>query len=199
MEFEALKNFFNNREVKILGEDKEYKRYAVTIPIYYDGEYKVLFEVRSHKLNFQPGDISFPGGKVEEGETPKEAAIRELIEEVGLKEEHIEFIGQFDTLVTYHGKIIYVFVVQIKEMDFNPSKDEVHELFFVPVDFFLRNNPIIKNANLKAYFEDEKQNNKGLLESKTPIYYYKYNNKIIWGITAKIIYYFTMEFLQKYR
>lgn len=67
------------------------------------------------------------------------------------------------------------------------------------MDFFLSNNPIIKNANLKAYFEDEKQNNKGLLESKTPIYYYKYNNKIIWGITAKIVYYFTMEFLQKYR
>lgn len=59
----------------------------------------------------------------------KRSAIRELIEEVGLKEEQIEFIGQFDTLVTYHGKIIYVFIVQIKEMDFNPSKDEVHELF----------------------------------------------------------------------
>lgn len=198
MELQSLKDFFNNREIKILGEENEYKRYAVAIPIYFDGNYKVLFEVRSHKLRFQPGDISFPGGKVEEGETPKEAAIRELIEETGLKEEQIELIGQFDTLVTYHGKIIYVFVVQLKEIDFNPSKDEVDELFFVPMEFFLNQQPKVAKATLKAFFEDEKQDSKGLLESKTPIYYFNYNNKTIWGITAKIIYYFVMEFLTKF-
>lgn len=197
MEFNSLKNIFNNREVRILGEEDEYKRYAVTIPIYFDGEYKILYEVRSHKLKFQPGDISFPGGKVEEGETPKEAAIRELIEEVGLKKNQVEYIGQFDTLVTYHGKIIYVFVVQLKSIDFSPSKDEVDELFFVPLNYFLNSKPKVLKATLKAYFEEEKQDDSGLLASKTPIYYYNYKDKLIWGITAKITYYFVNNILTK--
>ena len=54
------------------------KHYAIAIP-FVDDE-NLLFQVRSDKLDRQPGDICFPGGAVEIEETPEEAVIRELSE-----------------------------------------------------------------------------------------------------------------------
>lgn len=196
MNIDYLKQVLNKREVKIMGEDEEYKKYSVVIPIVYNDEYKILFEVRSKKLKFQPGDISLPGGKIEEGETPKQAAIRELIEELGISGENFEFIGQFDTLVTYHGKIIYVFVVLLKDLNFNLSIDEVDEIFLVPISFFKENVPDMYYASISARFEKENKYinmNQRLLSSRSPIYFYEYNGRLIWGITAKIIYNFIKE------
>ncbi|WDC83701.1 CoA pyrophosphatase [Caloramator sp. mosi_1] len=196
MDIDFLKDLFKEREVKIMGQDEEYKTYSVVIPIVYDGEYKILFEVRSHKLKFQPGDISLPGGKVEEGESPKEAALRELMEELGISEDSFEYIGQFDTLVTYHGRIIYVFTVFLKELNFNLSTDEVEEIFQVPIKYFKENTPDMYFAIIKANFEKEikyKKMNNRLLSYRSPIYFYEYSGRIIWGITAKIIYNFIKQ------
>ncbi|MCX7695909.1 MAG: CoA pyrophosphatase [Caloramator sp.] len=196
MNLDFIKNIFRQREVKIMGQEEEYKRYSVVIPIVYDDEYKILFEVRSHKLKFQPGDISLPGGKIEKGETPKEAALREFKEEIGIDNDSFEFIGQFDTLVTYHGKIIYVFVVFIKEFNFKLSTDEVDEIFLVPISFFKENIPDMYYATISASFEKEnkyERMNQRLLASKSPIYFYEYKGRVIWGITAKIIYNFIKE------
>ena len=62
---------------------EQYRHYAVVIPlIEKDGTYEVLFEVRSSKLNRQPGEICFPGGKCDAGETSEQAAHREICEEL---------------------------------------------------------------------------------------------------------------------
>lgn len=196
MDINSIKGIFQNREIKIIDQDEEFKRYSVVIPLVYDNELKVLFEVRSKKLKFQPGDVSLPGGKIEEGEEPKEAAFREFMEEVGLKKDDFEYIGQFDTLVTYHGKIIYVFVVLVKKTDFVPSYDEVDELFFVPINFFKNTPPEMYYATINANFENDHKFTKikpKLLTARSPIYFYEYGDKIIWGITAKIIYNFVKE------
>jgi len=193
-----IKSRFENREIKIIGQDEEFKRYSVVIPLVYDDELKILLEVRSKKLKFQPGDVSLPGGKIEEGEEPKEAALREFIEETGIREEDFEYIGQFDTLVTYHGKIIYVFVVLVKNLGFTPNPEEVDELFLVPFNYFKNTNPELYYATIDAKFENEHKFNKikpKLLTAKSPIYFYEYQNKIIWGITAKIIYNFIKEII----
>lgn len=58
-----------------------------------DGELHLLFEVRAKHMESQPGEICFPGGHVEQGENPKDAALRETFEELGIPTEKIELIG----------------------------------------------------------------------------------------------------------
>ena len=64
-------------------EKEKIRRAAVLVPlIQKGGEYHVVFEVRAGSLKTQPGEICFPGGAVERGETPKQAAVRETMEEL---------------------------------------------------------------------------------------------------------------------
>ena len=75
------------------------KNFAVFIPIVkVSGKDHILLEVRS-KIVSQPGEVSFPGGSVEEGEDFKTAAIRETMEELLLKREEIEFLGYSSMLL----------------------------------------------------------------------------------------------------
>ena len=73
---ERLAAVFANRTIAIENE-AEYLSSAVLVPlIKQKGEYQVLFEVRSANLNRQPGEICFPGGRIEAGETPLAAAVQ---------------------------------------------------------------------------------------------------------------------------
>lgn len=58
----------------------------------------MVFEVRAAGLKTQPGDICFPGGRMEEGETALQCALRELKEETGISPSDLRVLGQFDTL-----------------------------------------------------------------------------------------------------
>ena len=70
---------------------------AVVIPlIQKDGEYHILYEQRAMELAHQPGEICFPGGRVEVGEDPKQAAIRETTEELLVDADQIELLAALD-------------------------------------------------------------------------------------------------------
>ena len=71
--FEYFEEIFRNHcEVMPRGE------FAVLAPLVrVDGETHLLFEVRALHMRRQPGEVCFPGGQIEEGETPLEAAVRE--------------------------------------------------------------------------------------------------------------------------
>ena len=72
---DKIQNIFTNREAEIIGQ---YKKSAVMILLCEDkGKTNVIFEVRSLNLRHQPGDICLPGGKLEKGESPEKASIRE--------------------------------------------------------------------------------------------------------------------------
>ena len=59
--------------------------FAVLVPLVYEkGEPSLLFEVRADTLNRQPGEVCFPGGRMEGGETPLQCALRETEEELSL-------------------------------------------------------------------------------------------------------------------
>lgn len=81
-----LKEIFQDRKPGILGRDK-YSNYAVLLPIIEQhNEPHILFEVRAYELRRQPGEICFPGGRVDQSDaTEKETAIRETIEEPELQ------------------------------------------------------------------------------------------------------------------
>ena len=73
----SIRNKFENYKPYINGFENM-KRASILVPIVkIDDSYYILFEVRSKNLRTQPNEISFPGGKIENGENPVDAAIRE--------------------------------------------------------------------------------------------------------------------------
>ena len=115
--------------------------YAVVIPVVWngDGAAELLIEVRAAGIS-QAGDPCFPGGRIEPGESPAQAAAREMEEELGVRADPARFLGQLPTVQTVLGSRSDVFVCGIspEEADaahVNPA--EVEELLRVPMGYFL--------------------------------------------------------------
>ena len=176
------------------------RRAAIIIPlIEINNQVCILFEVRAKKLNSQPGDICFPGGKIDGDETPKEAALREMFEELGVKS--IDVINELDTVVRYDGIIIHPYlgiIENIKEIKI--SESEVDHVFYVPLNYLLNHEPLEVHSKLKIERPEEfpydlivnKENYK-FREAKHRLLFYKYENYNIWGITAEML----KNFLEK--
>ncbi len=175
-------------------------RFSVLIPIIeINGELNLIYEVRSKSIR-QPGEISFPGGKIEENESPEYAAMRETCEELGIEMDNIEVFSELDYATSKSGSFVYTFLGYIKNTD--PSeilynKDEVSEIFYVPLSYFLENEPekyymnyFPKADNDFPYHMVNDGNGYDWESIRYPVYFYKYRDYIIWGLTAKITYSF---------
>ena len=193
MDNNEIKAIFD--DIGIVGENFDLKSYAVTIPLVnINGIDYIIFEIRSKNLS-QPGEISLPGGKIEKGESRKDAAIRETCEELLMDKSDMEVIGQADILVTQYGKIIYPFIIRIKNANkINFSHHEVEKLIYVPIEFFKTSQP--KTMKVKVVTEplEEFPYDIGLAAKDyywqsglLNVYFYKYEEHVIWGLTAKII------------
>ena len=109
--------------------------YAVLIP-WVETEYgdALLLEVRSDKVK-QPGEICFPGGRVEEGERVVAAAVRETCEELGISVEDIEVITERDPLIMGDGREVHPVEASLRIDGIDKlslSKTEVAEVFLMP-------------------------------------------------------------------
>lgn len=193
-------NKISTHKPNILGLDS-HVRSSIILPLVEksDGMH-LLFEVRSLHLTHQPGEVCFPGGKMEANDINEEmAALRETCEELGLTFDDLEIIGQLDTLVTPFNFILYSYVAKIlNPLNIVPEKDEVKEVFTVPLDFFLKNEPIISHVEVTiGNYSDNYPfhlvpNGKDYpwRYGKYPVLFYTYEDKTIWGITARLIYEF---------
>ena len=200
---EDLKNKLENYKPYINGY-KNMKRASVLIPIVKkDNSHYILFELRSKNLKTQPNEISFPGGKIENNESPLDAVIRETCEELGTYKENLNIISPLDLLITPGNMIIHPFVGYINDIDtLNINKDEVDHIFLVPVSYLLKHDPslydnevqVIPNENFPYDIIPNKKNYK-FATSNYRVLFYKYKDYVIWGITAKILENF-LEFLE---
>ncbi len=152
-------------------------RAAVLLPVISGGcGAEILFTKRPVMLNAHGGEVSFPGGVYESNDTNlEETALRETFEEVGIKREQISIIGALDDQLSKAGFRVTPFVGLInKPFNMNVSPDEVERIYKVPV----------------AYFTDtrtswtEKWVREG--EART-VYFHRYDDDIIWGLTAKFV------------
>lgn len=193
MSIQDIKSVFNKRKAGIMGD---FKKSSVMILLENtNGVTYIIFEVRALTLRHQPGDVCLPGGKIEKGESPKEAAIRETMEELNLIRKDIEYIGEMDYFITPYGSIMYTFVGEfIGNKDIIPSTYEVDHIFKVPLEFFLEEEPIFYEMEIgpkstegfpfELINKGESYNfSKGILSQ----YFYKYENHVIWGFTARIV------------
>ena len=193
-------------------------RFAVLIPLVVtrrtlaDGsaeeQVEILFETRAADLDAQPGEICFPGGAMEDGESPLETALRETCEEIGVAPEDIEILGQMDTLNNANLSI-EVFVGLLKSVAVDGvdtpgqaqrfsglalSEAEVKDVFTIPLTFFFENKPDTYYVNMEPHVpEDFPYERIGQTEDY-PWGRYRYSVKIydwpgryLWGMTAKIV------------
>lgn len=196
MNIEQIKNELKNTKVKPIEDGV---KFSVLVPlIEINNEFNLIFEVRSMSIKRQPGEISFPGGRIEDGESPLEASVRETCEETDINKENIEIISELDYASSKNGSFVYSFLGYVKNTEYSSigfSKEEVSELFYVPLSFFLENEPEKYYINYYPETEDDfplhmisEGANYNWGSFRYPVYFYKYNNYIIWGLTAKITY-----------
>ena len=199
MNINDIKDKVKNNKPYINGWESM-KRSAIIIPLVeVNNEVCILFEVRAKKLRSQPGDICFPGGKIDDNETPKEAAVREIFEELGVK--NIDIINELDIVVRYDGIIIHPYLGIIKDIkEININESEVDHVFYVPVNYLLKHEPL--EVKSKIYVERSKEfpyelivnkENYKFRESHYRSLFYKYEDYNIWGITAEML----KNFLEK--
>ena len=95
MTIEEMKDYFSHRE---LGLQEAAGEYAILVPlVQWEGQRCLLFETRADTLvGHQPGEVCFPGGRREHGETPRETALRETWEEIGIPPEEIRVLAPLD-------------------------------------------------------------------------------------------------------
>ncbi len=190
MDRKQLKEWFSEYQFKQDG----FKHYAVMIPlIQVDDEVHLLYEVRSQLLRNQPGEICFPGGRHEIGESYLMTAIRETSEELDIPAEDIEILGQLDDVITPFNMYIHVFLgfIPYDLEELVPSEDEVKALFTVPLDFLMDCEVELyqSKANIMPpeNFPYEKIHpNYEWKVGKYAIPFITYGDYEIWGITAKI-------------
>lgn len=192
---EALRN----RRADILGHEQSLKT-AVLLPLVErDGKICVLFEKRSHALKHQPGEVCFPGG-TKDPDDPQalDTAIRETCEELGIKTDNIEVIGELDTLITPSSLIMRSFVAWIKDaslIEVNP--DEVEKVFMIPLDFLLEYQPQKHDLIFKPDFSNDfpvqlipRGKNYPFRLNRLQQFFYLWEGEVIWGLTARILTHF---------
>lgn len=194
---------------------KNYRNAAVFVPfIKKNQQIYLLLEKRANHIR-QAGEISFPGGLIDlSRETGKQAAIRETCEELNLQAKEIRVWKQFHTLVTPHKTIVEVYLGEITNLEFPIlfNQAEVEKIILVPWDFFWVYEPKKYDMNVTiSSFEYDPNGQKKILfpateigvpkkyestwnETKYPVYVYRFEKEIIWGMTAQIVYELTRCF-----
>ncbi|WP_369824153.1 CoA pyrophosphatase [Anoxybacillus sp. UARK-01] len=187
------------RTPSLLGIE-QFAQFAILLPlIKKEKDTHLLFEVRSLQLRRQPGEICFPGGKVDhDDENEQAAAIRETCEELGIEKDAIHDVFPLDYIVSPFGMVLYPFVATLASPHLiKPNESEVDEIFTVPLSFFYETQPEIYHVQLQACPDanfpfDKIPGGKNYRWRPRQIdeYFYYYEDKVIWGLTAKIVHHF---------
>jgi 8-oxo-dGTP pyrophosphatase MutT (NUDIX family) len=150
---------------------------AVLVPLLeHEGEAHVLLTRRRHDLSRHAGQVSFPGGRIEAGEEPLSAALREAQEEVGLDPTRVEVLGRLDeTLVLVTGFRLTPWVGLVPyPYPYLAHPAEVEAILYVPLSALARQG-VHRTEEREAY---------GDLHE---VHFYDLPEVTIWGATARVL------------
>ena len=148
---------------------------AVLIAITDRDEPGIVLTVRREHLRTHAGQVAFPGGRVDPGEDPINAAMREAHEELLLDPGAVELIGSIEPYRTVTGYVVTPVIGVIPpDLPLTPHEHEVADWFEAPLDYVLD----ARNQRLRS----------ALFQGRTRHYYeIVWNERRIWGATAAMI------------
>lgn len=164
-----------------LNDEITLKCAAVLVPlVWHVQEWHLLFTRRTDLVESHKGQVSFPGGACDEGETtPEETALREADEEIGIRPTDIKVLGRLANLITisYFRVTPVVGVVKWPTV-FRVGEHEVARVFTIPLEW-------LANESNRWQFEIPGRN-------RSVIAYHPYDGELLWGATARM----TVDFLK---
>lgn len=164
-----------------LTEETRLKCAAVLIPlVWHDGEWHLLFTRRTDTVESHKGQVSFPGGGCDEGETtPEQTALREAEEEIGIQTSDVRVLGRLSNLITItYFRVTPVVGVVGWPAVFRVGEHEVARIFTIPLAWL---------ANPANRWEFEMPG-----RTRSLIAYHPYDGELLWGATARM----TVDFLR---
>ena len=166
------------RDLDVKKDDKSRVRYSSVLFLLfpYKGEIYTCLTKRNSAMKNHPGQISFPGGKIEEGESPELTALREAEEEVGISPDKVKILGRLSELYVHVSKFsISPYVGWVDEKpEFILNKDEAEKLILFPIQEFAKN-PKLAHMELET------------VTGSLVVPYYPFEGEVVWGATAMII------------
>ena len=152
-----------------------FRQAAVLVPLLRgpDG-FELLFTVRSATLSSHAGQISFPGGRSDPGETLAQTARRETLEEVGLRVEERDLLGELSELPSPARYVVTPIVGVVDwPQPLTLNRAEVEEVFTVPLAELRTSEPRTEARYLEGM--------------KRILYYYPWQERVIWGMTGNVL------------
>ena len=181
--FERLTDLFEQGHARDVGELLTDARFAdldrtadaaVLIAVTEQENPTVLLTHRPRTMRDHPGQVAFPGGKIDAGEDAVEAALREAWEELGISESHVNVIGTTDRYQTGTGfDITPVLATVPADLPIRPDPREVESWFEAPLDHLMdrarwQENEVFWKGAMRRYYEMDHEGYR------------------IWGVTAAI-------------
>jgi 8-oxo-dGTP pyrophosphatase MutT (NUDIX family) len=152
---------------------------AVLVPVFdEDGLARLVLTRRSTNLPSHQGEVAFPGGKVQRGETAEAGALREAHEEVGIRPQDVEVIGSLEELATVAGRFSlspFVGVLSCRP-ELTPNPGEVARVFEVTITELLD----------ESVYHQERWQLPGMGER--PMHFFEVAGETVWGATARILF-----------
>ncbi|WP_294121824.1 CoA pyrophosphatase [Sphingomonas sp.] len=159
----------------IEGEEDESNPAAVLVAITDRVEPGLLLTTRRDDLRTHAGQVAFPGGRIDPGETPCQAALREAHEELGLDPAQVTVFGEADPYRTVTGYCVTPVVGLVPpDLPLTPNPAEVAGWFEAPLDF------VLDPANQRRMSAE--------FRGRTRHYYQiDWQDRRIWGATAAML------------
>lgn len=192
---DQLETALQNRS---LGIQESTGRFAVlALLCEVEGELSLLFEQRADSLRGQPGETCFPGGRIEAGETPEAAVLRETVEELGVPPDTLRLLAPLDLVQDISNRVLYPFLGYLNPRGYqslSPNPEEVKASFTIPLQVLREQTPYLYSAPLVLQIgEDFPYEKIGMRKDycwrtgclDVPVY--SHQGHSVWGLTARML------------
>ncbi len=160
--------------------DVRLKCAAVLIPLaWYKDEWHIVFTRRTDTVEHHKGQVSFPGGACDDGETtPETTALREAEEEIGLAPGDVRLLGRLNEMVTItRYRVTPVVGAMPWPYPFRPAAGEVARVFTIPLLWLAD----------RSHWDEQPFTLDGAARPFPVVIYHEYDGEVLWGASARMM------------